>query len=97
MINVWMVRAVAILDVFLGVMFWVADIGLSVSSNNITTVSGPSPELKIPAALCIALGVIVFVLDRYQWTRPAAIMAVIFQLAGVVAALGYICLAWLLG
>ncbi|WP_156496639.1 hypothetical protein, partial [Alcanivorax sp. HI0083] len=93
MINVWMVRAVATLDVFLGVMFWVADIGLSVSSNNITTVSGPSPELKIPAALCIALGVIVFVLDRYQWTRPAAIMAAIFQPAGVVAALGYICLA----
>ena len=71
MINVWMVRAVAILDVFLGVMFWVADIGLSVSSNNIATASDPSPALKIPAVLCVALG--------------------------VVAALGYICLAWLLG
>jgi len=92
-----MVRAVAILDVFLGVMLWAVDIGLPVSSNHIATVSDPSPVLKIPAALCIALGVIVFALDRYQWTRPAAVMAVIFQLAGVVAALGYISLGWLLG
>ncbi|EUC71707.1 hypothetical protein Y017_01465 [Alcanivorax sp. 97CO-5] len=84
MINAWMVRAVAILDVFLGVMVGAADIWLPVS--------GPSSELRVPAALCIVLGVIVFALDRYEWTRPAAVMAVMFQIAGVVAALAYISL-----
>jgi hypothetical protein len=97
MINVWMVRAVAILDVFLGVMLWAVDNGLPVSSNHIDTLSDPSPQLMIPAALCIALGVMIFALDRYSWTRPAAVMAVIFQLAGVVAALGYSSLEWFLG
>jgi hypothetical protein len=96
MINVWMVRTVAILDVFLGVMFWAADIGSPVSSNNLTTVSGSSLELKIPATFCLALGVALFVLDRYPWTRPAAVMATMFQVVGAVVALGYISVGWLL-
>ncbi|WP_417218053.1 hypothetical protein [Alcanivorax sp.] len=97
MIHVWIVRTVAILDVLLGVMLWAVDNGLPVSSNHIDTLSDPSPQLMIPAALGIALGVMIFALDRYSWTRPAAVMAVILQLAGVVAALGYSSLAWLFG
>lgn len=84
MIEIWAVRVVAFVDVLLGGLLLASGYFLSGASG-----SGEFNDSLVPGGLCIALGLVVFAMDRYPWTRPAAVMTAIFQVVGVVGALGY--------
>lgn len=94
---VWGVRVVAILDVLFGAMLLAPALFLSDSRNDMAHRAASFTEPMVLGVLTIAVGVVVLVLDRYEWTRPAAVMVVSLELAGATSALAYVSLRWLFG
>ena len=83
MIERWGVTVIAVLDLFMGAVILFA-----------SNVGGERVEdSSMLGGLSLGIGVLLLLLDRQGWTRPAAMMAAILQIVGLIGAAVFILLA----
>lgn len=83
LIERWGVTVIAVLDLFMGAMILLAS---SAADERVT-------DSSMLGGLILGVGVLLLLLDRQAWTRPAAMMAAILQVVGFIGALAFIVLA----
>lgn len=83
LIERWGVTVIAVVDLFMGAMILFAS---SVDEERVT-------DGSMLGGLSLGVGVLLLLLDRQDWTRPAAMMAAILHMVGFIGALAFIVLA----
>ncbi len=83
LIERWGVTVIAVLDLFMGAMILFAS----------SAADEPVTDSPMLGGLSLGVGVLLLLLDRQDWTRPAAMMAAILQMVGFIGALAFIVLA----